>query len=345
MGVMIHLHCFEYGRGKQDALLEYCETVHYYKRSPGYLYFLKGIPYIVGSRVNRQLSHNLSQDDYPILLEGIHCTYLLYKNIFPGRKVILRLHNIESDYYRQLAGHAYALFRKVYYLTESIWLKRYEKRIVTKADIVFTVTDRDAKRCMTAFEAKNVFHLPVFTAWNEVKCREGTGTYCLYQANLSVSENERVAIWITEEIFSTLNIPLVIAGKNPSSRLKQQVAKYAHISLIENPTQEQMQDIIENAQINLLPSFSDTGIKLKLLHALFCGRHCFVNDEMIRGTGLDAVCRIMNDAEEIKADIQHFFEQPFTESDIVSRREVLQLYFNNHKNISILINHIWDSNT
>ena len=34
-GIKIHLHCFEYGRGKQDELNKYCEEVNYYKRKAG----------------------------------------------------------------------------------------------------------------------------------------------------------------------------------------------------------------------------------------------------------------------------------------------------------------------
>ncbi len=31
-GIQIHLHCFEYGRGKQDEFNKYCTAVVYYER-------------------------------------------------------------------------------------------------------------------------------------------------------------------------------------------------------------------------------------------------------------------------------------------------------------------------
>ncbi len=49
-----------------------------------------------------------------------------------------------------------------------------------------------------------------------------------------------------------------------------------------------MTELIREAQINILPSFNTTGIKIKLLNAIFNGRHCLVNPAAIAGTGLGA---------------------------------------------------------
>ncbi|MGH2563383.1 MAG: mannosyltransferase, partial [Ginsengibacter sp.] len=95
IGINIHLHCFEYGRGKQEELKKYCKSVSYYKRKN----FLNGLslrlPFIVSSRANRVLLNNLLKDDHPVLLEGIHCSYFLYSGELKNRKIIIRLHNVE----------------------------------------------------------------------------------------------------------------------------------------------------------------------------------------------------------------------------------------------------------
>jgi hypothetical protein len=62
------------------------------------------------------------------LLEGVHCTYLLQDERFNNRKMILRLHNVEYKYYRQLFHSCHSLFRKIYYLNESRLLKQYETK-------------------------------------------------------------------------------------------------------------------------------------------------------------------------------------------------------------------------
>src|SRR5580765_4305487 len=77
-GVHIHLHCFEYGRGKQKELENFCKEVYYYARNTGHKGMSMSIPYMVSSRASDALLENLLKDDYPILLEGIQCSYFLY---------------------------------------------------------------------------------------------------------------------------------------------------------------------------------------------------------------------------------------------------------------------------
>ncbi len=83
LGVHIHLHCFEYGRGEQKELEKYCLSVQYYKREKKLSFRL---PYIVSSRSNEQLMSCLLKDNHPILMEGIHCTYPLTDKRFQRQK-------------------------------------------------------------------------------------------------------------------------------------------------------------------------------------------------------------------------------------------------------------------
>ncbi|MCZ2222639.1 MAG: mannosyltransferase, partial [Chitinophagales bacterium] len=97
-GVQIHLHCFDYGRGQQNELNKYCTTVQYYQRKTGISGINFSMPYIVSSRKNNELLDNLLKDDYPILMEGVHSSYLLNDKRFDNRKKIVRLHNVEYEY-------------------------------------------------------------------------------------------------------------------------------------------------------------------------------------------------------------------------------------------------------
>ena len=88
LGIKIHVHCFTGGRKPQPDLNNYCEEVIYYPRKKNLPGILSGIPYIVQSRSNSDLLKNLTKDNYPVLMEGIHCTYFLQKNKLTNRKVI-----------------------------------------------------------------------------------------------------------------------------------------------------------------------------------------------------------------------------------------------------------------
>lgn len=331
LGIQIHLHCFEYGRGEQTELKKYCKTIFYYKRKK----FLRAselrLPYIVSSRINVLLIENLLKDNFPVLLEGIHCTYYLYNGQLENRKVLVRLHNVEFQYYRQLAKWATKVDKKMYYRIESRLLKKYERMISKKAKLI-TVTEKDKETYQTFFSAKDVEFLPVFLPCEEVRSQAGRGHFCLYHGNLSVVENEKAVFWLLDHVFPQTDFHLIIAGKNPSSGLKTRVGKNRNVELIENPLQEKMDELIRDAQIHLLPSFNSTGIKIKLLNALFNGRFIITNHAAIEGTGLESLCEIAEDANVFREKIKDLFEFPFDENEISKRKAVLASIYNNEKN-------------
>lgn len=340
VGVKIHLHCFEYGRGEQEELNNYCVEVNYYSRREGHKGFSHKLPYIVCSRSNGRLLEILLKDEYPILLEGIHCTYLLNDERFRERKIILRLHNVEYQYYRQLFHCEKSPLKKLYYLHESNLLRQYEKNIADRV-LILAVSEKDREQYRDEFGAGRIFTLPVFLPFGEVRSKEGTGCFCLYHGNLSVAENEQVVTWLLKKVFHNLKVPLVITGKNPSGRLSRLVHRYQHVCLIANPSEEEIQDLISKAQINVLPSSNCTGVKLKLLNALFNGRHCVVNGQAVRSTGLEEACHIGEDADAIKQLITELYKQPFTTGEVELRKDLLSRHFNNRENAQRLIQWIW----
>jgi glycosyl transferase family 1 len=340
LGIKIHLHCFEYGRGMQLELENYCIEVNYYHRNEGHKGFSHKLPYIVCSRSNRELTENLLKDNHPVILEGIHCTYILNDDRFRNRKIILRLHNVEHEYYRQLYQHEKFFFKKMYYFHESRLLKKYEESISGKA-LIIAMAEEDADKYSSDFATKDIFHLPVFHSSDKAQCQEGTGCYCLYHGNLSVAENEAAAIWLLQKVFNDLDVPFVIAGKNPSEKLRRLAHQHHHTCLVENPGEQEMKDMICKAQINIIPSFNHTGIKLKLLSAVFNGRHCIANENAAGGTGLEKTCHMAESAEDFKKTIMQLYRKPFYYEEIKSRESLLSGLFNNKKNGQKLIEWIW----
>jgi Glycosyl transferases group 1 len=332
-GISIYLHCFEYGRGRQPELLQYCKRVYYYSRKKAWNFRL---PYIVSSRIQPELIKNLKADNHPVLLEGIHCTYYLYNGQLSKRKVLVRLHNVEYIYYRQLARAATNILQKIYFHVESLLLKRYEKRIASKASIL-TVTEKDRSIYKTVFGAKSIEFLPVFLPFDKVTSQPGHGTFCLYHGNLSVPENEKVVFWLLQNVFNKNNFHLVVAGKNPSDRLKKKIARARSVKLVENPSGELMNALIRDAHIHILPSVNSTGIKIKLLNALFNGRFVITDATSVDSTKLEPLCRIANNPSEYKKMIQELWEQPFSETDIEERKRILCTLYNNQNNAEELV--------
>lgn len=339
-GVKIHLHCFVYGRPPHDQLRNYCETIHYYKRENNISRFSLKIPFIVNSRKNKELIGNLKKDNYPILIEGIHCSYYLNSGDLANRLVMLRLHNAEFEYYHNLALHEKNLLKKFYYSHESKLLKKYEERLAKKVKIA-AVSEEDIDIYRRVFHANDIEHLPVFTPFNSVQGKEGKGFYCLYHGNLAINENEEAALWLLNNVFNDLDVPFVIAGKNPSEKLVYMAEQHKQTCLVANPEDNEMQDMISKAQVNILPSFNSTGVKLKLLNALFNGRHCLVNKAGVAGSGLEAICQVAEDADEFKTAISYLYHIPYNNNENEKREKVLGKLYNNQHNLQQIINVFW----
>ena len=339
-GIQIHLHCFTSGRPEQPVLNTLCKEVFYYSRKTGHKGFSHQIPYIVCSRSSPELMERLLQDEYPILLEGVHCTYLLQDSRFASRKILIRLHNVESVYYQQLAACCQSWFKKMYYLHESAVLKKYERRIASHWPLL-AVTESDAHRAAVSYQSKNISVIPVFLPFQYIASPQGTGCYCLYHGNLAVEENEKAVIWLLENVFSILPLPFLVAGKQPGAKLVRAVERYKNCCMVPDPSDSELNDLISKAQIHVIPSFNCTGIKLKLLNALFNGRHCLVNEEAVKETGLQELCHLANSPEDFRQKIEMLYERPFTFLDLQFRQEKLLHQFDNHQTASRLIAQIW----
>ncbi len=322
-GVQVILHCFAYGRQPSKELEDLCFKVYYYPRKSGLIPFLKRDPYIVASRNSKSMPENLLKDSFPVLFEGLHTTGVLERCVEAKKKVLVRAHNIEHRYYHLLSKSESNLFRKFFFRSESIKLKRYEQ-ILSQADHILGIAKHETEYFRNTYN--NAVLIPAFHRFSNVTSLPGVGDYILFHGNLGVSENSDVFLKLAREVFSKISHPVVVAGKNPSGAFQRRVARYPHIQLIADPTDEEMDVLIQNAQVNVLKTSQSTGLKLKLLHSLFAGRHCLVNHEIIEGTGLDHLCVLADTNDSMIRTLDELMHSPFGENQIRERRKTLQDY-------------------
>jgi hypothetical protein len=343
LGIRIHLHYFSYNdRGKPQELLKYCDSVEVYERKKGAGGLSAQLPYIVNSRINDRLVQNLSKDDHPILLEGVHCTGILEKISPSVRKIVVRMHNDESLYYRELARSEHGWLKKLFFHRESRALKRYVHHLPPNC-IYACLSKKDVTVCSESYQLPNVMFLPAFPSWQSITGEEGLGQMCLYHGNLSVPENEEAASWLLRKVFTLVKKPLVIAGKSPSRRLQKLAQLCQHTCLVPDPSEKELADLIRKAHINVLPSMqkNNTGIKFKLLHALYEGRHCVTNSAMVEGTGLEDACHIGSNASAFASIIMQLSNHPFSAEEITLRHRLLDHTYNNKENAERLIQYLW----
>ncbi len=330
-GVSIILHCFKYGNKQPSPELEIlCKKVYYYERNTSWLNQLSLLPYNVKSRINAELKQNLLKDNYPIIFEVLHTCYLLNDVDLKARKKIYRHSNIEHDYFIGLAMAEKSFFKKMYLIIEAMKLKRFEKQI-THASCILSVSENDLAYFKANYPTTPSYYLPSFHQFDTIESKTGKGDYILYHGNLSISENYNAAIWLIDNVFSKIKHPVIIAGLNPSPLLIVKIKKHPHITLKQNCSNIEMNDLIANAQIHCLYTEQGTGLKLKLLNVLFSGRFVLTNLQMLIGTNLHDACVIANTPSQFINEIEGLFEKPFTKEDIEKRKNIISIINNQLK--------------
>ncbi len=334
IGYKIHLHCYEYGRGKQKQLEEITEKVHYYRRKKTLFDWLNTLPFIVQTRKSKKLLKRLLTNEYPILFEGLHTTYFLKDERLSNRVKLVRTHNIEHDYYMHLATDATG-WKKKFYLSEAKKLKSYES-ILSQANHILAI--KESEKDYFSKYTNSVLLSPCISI--EKPIYQETKPYALFHGNLSVPENERAVKWLVNSIES--NIDFIVAGKNPSDELKSILEK-KKITLVANPDEMEMNELVQNARIHLMWTDQSTGVKLKLIHSLQSSGHVLVNNKMIEGTSLGKVCHLVDESENWSQEVQKLLNTPLSETTFNHRIDFLDTHFNSIENCSV-IEHLIESN-
>jgi len=272
----------------------------------------------------------LSENNSPIIFEGLHCCYYLGHPSLNNHLRIVRTHNIEHEYYRNLSKSERNILKKIYFRIEACKLSGFEK-VLKNADHLLCISPNDNYYFDHRYSGKSHF-IPAFHPFNEIKSKLGRGEYLLFHGNLSVSENLQAIEFLIKNVIPKITQKFIITGKNPPDRLIRELNQFPSVQLISNPSNKEMEELIQNAQICVLPTFQNTGLKLKLLASLFSGRFCIANTPMIHKTGLEHLCHLADTPEEMIRQINELFGQDFTSKEINKRKIILEDTFSNQHN-------------
>lgn len=332
LGYKIILHCYEYGRGISEELEKYCEKVYYYKRKKRILDVFSALPFIVKTRINQQMIERLKQDKFPIWIEGLHCAWLLNEADLSQRKKIVRIHNIEHHYYEGLAKHS-SFIKKNHYLIEAKKLKKFES-ILAKATALYTIQNTDYHYYKKI--NNHTFYLPPLPqnfSISNLSEPNKTEDYLLFQGSLNVEENQNSAIWLIQNVFKYYPKQSKIAGKSIPRNIKNLCEKF-DIEYIENPSDNEMQKLMNETKIHILYTNQSTGLKLKLINILSSNGEIIANDKMLEGSDWAAYCHIANSPNEFRNKINEILND--NSQNLVNSRKIAfqKFIFDTQKKLS-----------
>ncbi|MCC8145469.1 MAG: hypothetical protein LIO93_03305 [Bacteroidales bacterium] len=337
-GVKIILHSFGEERAHNEALKQFCEETHYYKKENGVKVMFNRLPFIVYSRKTNTLLNNLLKNDYPILFEGIHTCYYLDHPKLKKRLKLVRAHNIEYIYHGSVSKNTDSLLKKGYMYLESLRLKKFELKL-RHADYILPVSTTEAGYFQHRYEDEKIILVPLFHKNSRMEITKEYKSYVLFQADFNEDWNRKVAHFLIDKVAKKdEKIPWVIAGMGIDESIYKAASKVSNVELKTNLKPDELDKLIQEASINLLITTQWSSVKMKLVDTLYRAHYCLANKRMVDGSGLDSLCvPVTLKAPLLLKKIQEYLYNDFPETEIKERQNLLNRLYNNATNARKII--------
>jgi len=331
------LHCFVEKIPTTQETETYCAAVYYYKNSRSRLDLFSKLPFSVRSRQDKKLLANLEAIDAPILFESLKTTCLVYQDQLAKRRKILRFHNIEHLYFEGIAASEKNLLRKLVFKWEAFKYKGYEK-ILSRFDRIAALSHYENNYVNSHFG--NSTYIPVFHGNEKVSNLDGIGKYALYHGDLRMSDNKRVAENLIEVFREIPDVELVIAaGAAFEDYFTKRIKGLNHIKYVTLKDFAHLKQLINDSHINLVFSYQKSGTKLKLMNALFYGRFCIINDNIMDDPKIQPLCEIANTNQAIIDQVNRL--KHISYHGYAQRQQLLETHMSDYKNAQTLVDLIF----
>lgn len=201
-------------------------------------------------------------------VESTRCSFVLSHPASQSNRVVCCIHNVESDYLSG-AGVVGRLFgRRV---------RRRECESLSGSDLLLPLHQADINRIGEEYPELNlpavVLHPPcsAHPDWAPLEI-EARPRWVGYVGTLSNRSNERAVSRFLEDVWSRIDsrgFKLVIAGRDPPRWLAKRVT--AEESIVLSPNPRDIQELIRQFRLLVLPDLAGFGMKLRVAEAMSLG--------------------------------------------------------------------------
>jgi glycosyltransferase involved in cell wall biosynthesis len=228
---------------------------------------------------NMELQNILKRNFDIIQIEGLSmCIYLKTIRDYSTAKVVFRAHNIENLIWSQLAHEVGNPFKSLYFRILAQRLRRFEKNLRGKVDAVVPLSISDFNWFRDAGISEKLFlSAPGFDPAQTPNDAPSENHQVFYIGALDWLPNIYGLNWFIKYVWPivTGSIPdaeFIIAGRNPS----QKIAPHGIQNIIFKGEVESSADFMKNMSVMVVPLFSGSGIRMKILEGMSMGK-CIVS--------------------------------------------------------------------
>ena len=188
---------------------------------------------------------------------------------------VLRQHNVEHKIWETLARDEKSLFKKAYLNLLTIRLKDFEISQLNKFDALTTVTQNDADDFIKLGCTKPIYSSPTGIDISRLKADDSNLEFnsLFHIGSMEWMPNQQAVLWFIKNVWNTITekfpeLKFYLAGRGMPDAFKQLQDK----NLIINGEVEDAVRFIQSKQIMIVPLFSGSGIRIKILEAMALGK-------------------------------------------------------------------------
>ncbi|PJG83506.1 glycosyltransferase [Caviibacterium pharyngocola] len=230
------------------------------------------------------------------LIEGHYCfgLYDLLKSKLTIKKVVLRVHNDESVYFKELALSTKNIFKKLFFYFEFIKFRIYDNKLKKRKDISLNlhISSKELDSYMDRNIGKNVFLPASIDISYILPYSVKNNKTVLFLGSLFMPNNIEGVFWYLNNIHKRLcekytDYNLIIAGNTKGVNLfhlNNKLSNFDNIKFVDSP--KELSDLYAKSCVFINPMLSGAGVKLKTINAIQNGLPVVSTSVGNEGTGL-----------------------------------------------------------
>lgn len=275
----------------------------------------------------KKISSVFEKSDF-IINEFSRNNYLALKY---SHKVIVRWHNIETEYFK------YSSSNKLFsYIKRFINYRKEYSIVKTNCKHIFlTETDYKLARSTYGYFDKSTV-IPICLAdTRNIKISQ-PGEYALITGSLWHHENSSSIIDFIKNIWvKNFKTNLFIAGSNPTVDLIKLCKNIPNVKLIINPTN--MDDLYFNAKYSISPMNYGSGMKVKVVQSLSFGVPVISSEHSAIGYNDSPYLVVCKSTDDFITSITHW--ECLSNDQLIKLKIDTIKYFNNYYSIDSTLSH------
>lgn len=267
------------------------------------------------------------------------------KKSFPKIKIIQNFDNFEYEFSIMFTKNMNKIIQSI----EKYNVKKSEKKALKNMDYGIFLTEKDKKSIEEFYKIKcqrykiiPIVYNNIFTEKKNVLKKKQV----IFTGSLDMEANIEAGLFLIEnykKILEKRDLKLILAGRNPSERLKNMIKELKiekKIEIIANPTREEMEVLLRESLIYISPVFEGSGMKTKVIESLFYGLPVIASEHSIIGYNNLEKKYVKVFKDKNIEEIDMFIEELLKENGKLNIEKEIRKYFEENFSIKKIIKKI-----